>query len=68
MTRISRRYLHKELEERIHGIKLEHIARLSSPSLVKEFFQSILSYTEQVMIAKRLAVAIFCHGDIHIGR
>lgn len=58
MTRISRRYLHKDLEERLHEVLWEHVARLNTPSLIKEFFQSILSSTEQVMIAKRLAIAL----------
>ncbi|OGG11652.1 hypothetical protein A2Z00_01195 [Candidatus Gottesmanbacteria bacterium RBG_13_45_10] len=58
MGRISRRHLNSVLEERIHSVFWEHIASLHSASYVKEFLQSLLSHTEQVMLAKRLAIAI----------
>ena len=58
MGRISRRHLHSALEERIHEVFCEHLARLTSPASVKEFLQSLLSYTERVMLAKRIAIAI----------
>jgi len=58
MGRISKRKLHEDLEARIYEIFLEHIASLQTPLEVKEFLRSLLSHTEQVMLAKRLAIAV----------
>ena len=58
MGRISRRYLNKAIEERVFEVFWEHLARLSSPLLVGEFLQSLLSPTELTMLSKRLAIAI----------
>lgn len=58
MGRISKRHLNQAIEERIFALFWQHIASLSTPFVVAEFLQSLLSHTEQVMIAKRLAIAI----------
>src|SRR3990167_9459780 len=58
MGRISHRKLDTWTEERLHEVFWEHLASLTTPVLVKEFLKSLLSYTEQVMLAKRLAIAI----------
>ena len=58
MGRISRRALNKVLEERMFELLWEHLARLSTSSLIREFFLSLLSNTELTMISKRLAIAI----------
>lgn len=58
MGRISKRRLHSLIEERIYQIFWEHLASLSTPTLVAEFLRSLLSHTEQLMLAKRLAIAI----------
>lgn len=34
------------------------LAKLDQPTEIREFLQSLLSYTEQVMLAKRLAIAL----------
>lgn len=58
MGRISKRKLHEDLEARIYEIFLEHLASLQTPLEIKEFFHSLLSHTEQVMLAKRLSIAV----------
>lgn len=58
MTRISKRRIDKLIEQRMYEIFWEHLASLNSSVLVKEFILNILSYNEQVIIAKRLAIAI----------
>lgn len=58
MGRISRRHLNSALEERVFELFWEHLARLSSPVLMKEFLKSLLSKTELTMLSKRLAIAI----------
>ena len=58
MGRVSRRHLNKFMEDRIYAVFWEHLALLKTPSLIKEFLHSLLSATEQVMLAKRLAIAL----------
>jgi uncharacterized protein YerC len=58
MTRISRRFLDKSIEERICDVFCQHLATLSTKEDVREFFVSLLSSTEQIMIPKRLAIAV----------
>lgn len=58
MGRISRRRINPEVEERVFGIFRNYLAHLTNPLDIQEFLLSLLSYTEQVMIAKRLAIAL----------
>lgn len=58
MGRVSKRKIDPEIEERIFEIFRDYIATLRDPEDINEFFVSLLSFTEQVMIAKRLAIAI----------
>ncbi|MFC1647008.1 Trp family transcriptional regulator [Patescibacteria group bacterium] len=58
MGRISRRLLNEDVEDRLFEIFWEHLASLSTSGLIREFLESLLSQTEQVMIAKRLAIAV----------
>ena len=58
MTRISGRRLDNLLEQRMYELLWEHLANLSSLNLIKEFLQNVLTYNEQVIIAKRLAIAV----------
>lgn len=69
MGRVSRRQIDKEIEERIFEIFRSYIAHLRNPIEIQEFLTSLLSYTEQIMIAKRLAIAVllsrgFTYEDI----
>lgn len=58
MGRVSKRKIDPEIEERIFEIFRDYIAILRDPKDINEFFISLLSFTEQVMIAKRLAIAV----------
>jgi uncharacterized protein YerC len=58
MPRISRRYLNQDIETHLCDILWEYFARLRSHDSVKESIDSLLSETEKIMIAKRLAIAV----------
>lgn len=58
MGRISKRKIDSEVEERIFEIFWGYLAHLRNPQDIHEFLVSLLSYTEQVMLAKRLAIAV----------
>ena len=58
MGRISRRRIEPEIEERVFEIFWDYLANLKATSDVHEFLTSLLSHTEQVMLAKRLAIAV----------
>lgn len=48
----------KDIEQRIYQILWQSLAKLNHPSDVSLFAQDILTPTEKVMIAKRLAIAL----------
>lgn len=58
MGRVSRRKIDPEIEERCFEIFWNLLAQLKSSSEIREFLKSLLSYTEQTMLAKRLAIAV----------
>lgn len=58
MGRVSKRLLDSEVEERIFEIFWLYLAKLRNTHDIREFLQSLLSRTEQIMIAKRLAIAV----------
>lgn len=58
MSKISKRFLNKEIEERIFNIFWKTISSLQKPGDAKDFFQDLLSPAEQTMLAKRLAIAV----------
>lgn len=55
----------KEIEERIFEIFWDYLAFLRSPLTIKEFLQNLLSYTEQMMLAKRLAIAVLLERGLN---
>lgn len=58
MPQVSKKILPKEIEERIFQIFWKSIARLNTPLQVKTFLYDLLSSTERMMLAKRLAIAL----------
>ena len=69
MGRISRRKLNTLLEKRLYQLFWQHLADLKTTDLVEEFLHSLLTHTEQVMLAKRLAISVllsrgFSYQDI----
>lgn len=58
MSKISRRLLDKELENRIFEIFLKTIVDIKTSIDARNFIKDILSPAERVMIMKRLAIAV----------
>ncbi|MFH1841063.1 MAG: Trp family transcriptional regulator [Candidatus Shapirobacteria bacterium] len=57
MTQVSRRPLAVEIEKRIFDLFLEAVATATTKDRVEDFLGALLSPTEKVMLAKRLAIA-----------
>lgn len=58
MSKISRRYLDKELERRIFEVFLKTIVDIKNTAEAKDFIEDLLSPTEKIMLVKRLAIAV----------
>lgn len=58
MTKISRRFLNKELENHIFELFLETIVEIRNSDDARNFIQDLLSPTERIMLIKRLAIAV----------
>ncbi|MCL5747014.1 MAG: Trp family transcriptional regulator [Patescibacteria group bacterium] len=58
MGRVSKRRIDPEIEERIFEVFWDYLATLRKPEDINEFLVSLLSYTEQVMLSKRLAIVL----------
>ncbi len=57
MTQVSKRYMHKQVEERILNLFWNSFSTLSTKEKVITFLESLLSPTEKIMLSKRLAIA-----------
>lgn len=58
MGKVSKRRLDKSLEEHITNLFWKNIAELKTPESVELFFKDLLSPVEQLMLVKRLAIAV----------
>lgn len=58
MGRVSKRKIKPEIEDRVFEMFESYIASLRNSIETKEFLTSLLSTTEQVMLAKRLTIAL----------
>lgn len=58
MTKVSKRILNKEIEERMFALFWKALADIKKEEEIESFLKDILSPVEQVMIAKRLAIAL----------
>lgn len=58
MTKVSRRFLDKELENKIFEVFLKTIVDIKTPVEAKNFIEDLLSPTEKIMLIKRLAIAV----------
>jgi uncharacterized protein YerC len=58
MTQISRIPLQKEVEKRVYEVLLESIAVARTKNTVMYLINDLLSPTEQLMLAKRLSIAL----------
>lgn len=57
MTQVSKRYLSPEAQKRMHTILIKAIVKANSKGDVIHLLTDLLSRTEQLMLAKRLAIA-----------
>lgn len=57
MAQVSKRYLHKKVEERILDLLWTSLSLLSTKEKVSLFLDDFLTPTEKIMLAKRLAIA-----------
>lgn len=58
MTKISKRLLNKNLENRIFEVFIKTLVDLKNSNDVENFLNDLLSPIERIMIVKRLAIAI----------
>lgn len=58
MSQVSKRFLSKELQEKINLVLWNGLSKLDNKEFVAEFLNDILTSTERVMVAKRLAIAL----------
>ena len=58
MTKVSKRLLDKDLENRIFEVFTKSIVELKNSDDVKSFLNDLLSPVEKIMLVKRLAIAI----------
>lgn len=57
MTQVSKRWLQKEVEERIIDLFWTSLSSLSTKEKVSAFLDDLLTTTEKIMLSKRLAIA-----------
>ena len=61
MTKVSKYLIKNEVQSRMFEVFYQTIADLKTPIGVKSFFQELLTPTEQIMLAKRLAISILLY-------
>jgi len=64
MAQISRRLLKKDTEDKINNLLWDAIVDCSSKELTAQFLEDLLTPTEKVMLAKRLAIAYLIGKNI----
>ncbi|MDP3888592.1 MAG: YerC/YecD family TrpR-related protein [bacterium] len=58
MAQVSKYPISKAVEARVFEILFKVISDLKNPQEIQEFFQDFLSPVEQLMLAKRLSIAV----------
>lgn len=58
MSQVSRKILPKDTQEKIFKIFFKSLARLHNPSEIQKLLFDLLGPVEQIMLAKRLAIAL----------
>lgn len=58
MVQISKKILDKELESELFKQLWHSLGRINSSTRASDFYSDLLSYTERLMLAKRIATAI----------
>src|SRR3990167_789974 len=57
MTQVSKRYLSEKVQKRMYEIFVKAVIKAGSKGEAVHFLTDLLSPTEQIMLAKRLAIA-----------
>jgi len=63
MPQVSKYPITQDVYNRIFEIFYKTLADIKTPSEVKEFIEDFLSPTEQIMLSKRLAIAVLLAKD-----
>jgi len=58
MAQVSKKFLPKNLETRLYQVFYQSFSRLNNSEMASNFIEDLLTPTEKVMLAKRLAIAI----------
>lgn len=58
MGKVSKRFMDKDVQSRMFEIFWKALASLKSPEESRRFWQSFISDVEQLMLAKRLGIAL----------
>ena len=58
MAQVSRIHLDKDIKKRLFEIFWRSVSRLTTPQEAADFFSDLLTETEQIMLAKRYAIAV----------
>lgn len=58
MPQVSKRWLSKDIEEKIFALFFQAFAQLSKPVDIAKFLNDLLGPVEKIMLAKRLAIAV----------
>lgn len=58
MSQVSRRWISKEVEDRIFDIFWESLASCSTKQTVATFLEDLLTPTEKIVLAKRVSIAL----------
>ena len=64
MTQVSKYRMDKDLEKRMFNVFYKTLADLRTEKQVEMFLHDLLTPTEKVMLAKRLAIAILLIKDL----
>ncbi len=57
MTQVSRRFIKKDLEQKINSLLHEAVSSVQSSTESAQFLDDLLTPTEKIVLAKRLAIA-----------
>lgn len=58
MSQISKRWISKEVEDRIFEVFWESLASCSTKQTVSDFLEDLLTPTEKIVLAKRVSIAL----------
>src|SRR3989304_2483275 len=65
MAQISKRRMLPSIEKRVYELLWDSVAKSGTKKESEEFFTDLLSYTEKVVLAKRLAIAVLLMKDFN---